>query len=175
MSSIGYYRYKTIADTEKVINWTVNYINVASKTVKPIDYCDGGLILKYLDRNGQYRFYPFNSYYEKRDNPKLIGKVNKFITNIKTDQSGENSIGYNNERQIFANADVTNEELEKLTDIYTSPRVYLYIGDGTTDIVSDWLAVEIQVQNSIVKRSRGNTGRIDITITLPTHYSITMI
>jgi hypothetical protein len=64
MSEIGYYRYKTLADSEKTVNWTVNFINVASKNIIPVDYCNDDLIVKYLDKNGQYRFYPFNRYYE---------------------------------------------------------------------------------------------------------------
>jgi hypothetical protein len=175
MSQIGYYRYKTLADSEKTINWTVNFVNVASKDIVPVDSCNGDLIVKYLDKNGQYRFYPFNKYYETQDNPDEIGNINKFLTNIRTDMSSTKNVGYRNQRQIFANTDVPNEQLEKLTDIYTSPRVYLYIGDGSTDTSSDWLEVTINAQTPIVKRSRGNTGRIDITINLPEYYTTTMI
>jgi hypothetical protein len=175
MSSIGYYRYKTLADSEKTINWTVNFVNVASKDIVPVDSCSGDLIVKYLDKNGQYRFYPFNRYYETQDSPEEIGSVNRFLTNIRTDMSNTQNIGYRNQRQIFANTDVPNAPLEKLTDIYTSPRVYLYIGNGSTDTASDWLEVTINAQTSIVKRNRGNTGRIDITINLPEYYTTTMI
>jgi hypothetical protein len=175
MSSIGYYRYKTIVTEEKDINFTQNGILAGTKVVVPVDSCSDDLIIKYLDKNGQYRFYPFNKYYETQDSPEEIGNVNKFLTNIRTDMSSTHNVGYRNQRQIFANTDVPNDELEKLTDIYSSPRVYLYIGDGSTDTASDWLEVTINAQTPIVKRSRGNTGRIDITINLPEYYTTTMI
>jgi len=174
MSEIGYYRYKTDVDI-KTINWTVNYVNVGSKTITPVAFCEGGKILKYLDSNGQYRFYPFNKYYQTTDTPVLIGKSNKLITSILTDQSNTQNVGYKNERILELVADVPTNELEKLTDIYTSPRVYLYNGNGVSDIAKDWLEVTIQANESIVKRRKSNSGRIGITVTLPEHFTIKMI
>jgi hypothetical protein len=175
MSLIGYYRYKTTADSEKVVNFVVNDTNVATKNIVPVDTCEGDLIIKYLDKNGQYRFYPFNKYYRTSDAPELIGTANKFITNILSDQSDKQNVGFRNKRKIQMSADVPTEELEKLVDIYTSPRVYLYIGSGSTDSAEDWLEVNQIVENPVVRRNKKNTGRIDITIELPENYSITMI
>ena len=62
MSEIGYYRYKTVAAAERVVNFTVNFVNVASKTIIPLTFCTGDLRLKYLDKDGQYRFQPFEKY-----------------------------------------------------------------------------------------------------------------
>ena len=175
MSSIGYYRYKTLADSEKTVNWTVNFVNVASKTIIPIEACAGSVILKYLDSDGQCRFFPFNKYYRTFDNPQLIGTTNKFITNILTDHSSKQNIGYKNERKMELTADVSDEELEKLMYIYTSPRVYLYIGSGVSDIESDWLEVIINVSDAVIKRRKRVSGRISLTVILPEHFSVAMI
>lgn len=176
MSIIGYYRYKTLATAERIVNFTVNFANVAQKTIKPLDFCSGDLRLKYLDRNGQYRFQPFEKYYETKDQPKLIGTSNKFITNILSDQSNKLMIGYNNERSLSISADVPTEQLEKLQDIYSSPRVYLYIGSNNSDSAKDWLLLgKVRSNNSIVRRSRANTGTISMTITLPEHFTTKMI
>ena len=176
MSIIGYYRYKTIAVAERVVNFTVNFVNVASKTIKPLTFCSGDLRLKYLDKDGQYRFQPFEKYYETRDNPELIGTTNKFITNILNDQSNKLMVGYNNSRTMDISADVPTEQLEKLQDIYTSPRVYLYIGSNNSDTAADWLLLdEVRANVSIVRRPRANTGNIAITITLPEHFITKMI
>ena len=176
LSIVGYYRYKTLADSEKTINFTVNWVNVAQKTIKPLSFCSGDLRLKYLDKNGQYRFQPFEKYYETRDNPELIGTTNKFITNILSDQSNKLMVGYNNERTMALNADVPTEQLKKLQDIYTSSRVYLYIGSNNSDAPKDWLLLDkVQVGAAIVRRSRANTGNISIVITLPEHFTTKMI
>lgn len=175
MSTIGYYRYKTLADEAKEVNFTVNGVLTGTKTITPINFCVGGKILKYLDKNGQYRFYPFNKYYETNDNPTLIGTSNKLITSILSDQSNKKNIGYKNERKISLVADVPNDELDKLVDIYSSPRVYLYIGNGSQDGDQYWLEVEANADQNIVRRRKANTGQINITVTLPENYSIKMI
>ena len=102
MSKIGYYRYKL--DNLPVGNTTISfYINGAlavthSIVVKP--YCTGEKLIKYLDKDGQYRFYPFNKYYEERIDAKLIGKTNEFITSILTAQSNEKNIGYKSAKTL---------------------------------------------------------------------------
>lgn len=174
MSQVGFYRYKTLADTEKTVSIYINNVLDGTKTVKPIEVCDGSMIIKYLDKNGQYRFYPFNKYYETIDTPEHIGEVNRFISDIYTDQSDKQNVGYNNTRKIYARADVPNEHLEKLIDLYSSPRVFLYIGT-TSDLASDWLEVKVKANPAIIKRRKANEGRIDLEITLPKNYSITML
>ncbi|MFZ2169378.1 MAG: hypothetical protein WAW61_07055, partial [Methylococcaceae bacterium] len=62
-----------------------------------------------------------------------------------------------------------------LSDIYTSPRVYLEIGDGTTDEEKDWLLVDVTAGQSLVRRKKGNTSKIELTVTLPEWYNITML
>lgn len=173
MSSIGYYRYKTTANAVRTITLNINGTNIAWKNIIPVNTCTGDIILKYLDKNGQYRFYPFTKYYQTKDAPELIGTANKFITNILSDQTNKQNIGFKNERRIELSADVPNEELEKLVDIYTSPRVYMYIGN--TDAAKDWIEVNQIVSDPVIKRRKKNTGRIDITIVLPENYSITML
>ena len=175
MSQIGYYRYKLITDTERTIQFNKNGILAGSKTVKPIEYCTGDRIVKYLDSKGQYRFYPFNRYYEVNDNPKLIGTTNEFITSILNDNTNSKNIGYKNKRSISLVADVNDDELTYLTDIYSSPRVYLYIGSNNSDTQADWLEVTITGGDKIVRRRKENTGRIEIVIELPEHFNIKMI
>jgi hypothetical protein len=51
----------------------------------------------------------------------------------------------------------------------------MYIGSGTSDAAKDWLEVDQIAENPIVRRRKRNTGRIDLTITLPENYSITMV
>jgi hypothetical protein len=174
MSSIGFYRIKLIADTDKEVILFVNGIPVSTKNVRAMSTCEGDLIIKYLDRNGHYRFFPFNKFYETSDNLEKIGSAEKFLVDILTDQSNQNNIGYRNNRIIQARADVTNEELDILKDLYPSPRVYLYIGTGT-DLASDWLEVEITSFNPIIRRRKANYGRVDISIKLPKHYTVNML
>ena len=175
MSSVGFYRYKGTITEETTVSLTLNGVVTGQKTLKPLDFCTGDLAVKYLDSSGQYRFYVFNRKYETTDRPTKIGGVNKFLTNLLTDQTSEQNVGYKNTRQISATAKVSAEALTLFKDIYASPRVFLYIGDGTTDLKKDWLEVEADFSNPIVKLRKGNEATINAIIKLPEHYTITLV
>lgn len=176
-TSRGYYRLKVSdldADTTYQLKEGVTVL--ATKTVRVKEFCTGSRYMKYLDRNGQYRFYPFNPMWETKDSPKKIGQINQLITNILIDQGGSKSVGYTNDRKLTLVADdVLNDELDILSDVYTSPRVYLEIGDGTTDEAKDWVRVDVVSSDNLVRRKKGNTSKVQLTVTLPEWYNITML
>jgi hypothetical protein len=176
-SSIGYYRLKVDdLEVDTTYQFKEGVTVLATKIVRVKPFCTGYRYIKFLDRNGQYRFYPFNSRWESKDAPKKIGKINQLITNILTDQTDSKNVGYTNERKITLVADdVLNDELEILSDIYTSPRVYLEIGDGTTDGLKDWLQVDISSSDNLIRRKKGSTSTVKLTVTLPEWYNITML
>ena len=175
MSEVGYYRYKIKAAANQQVLFIQDSEVAGIKSVVVIDDCSRTRMLKYLDKNGQYRFYPFESFAKKFDVPRKIGSANKFLTNILNDMSDSSNIGYRNNQLLLLNATVTATELEKLMDIYTSPRVYLYTGDFTTDLVSDYLEVEIESSDNIVDFGKQKAGLINLTIKLPTNYTVTML
>lgn len=176
-SSQGYYRLKVHdLEVETAYEMESDSVSVAIKTVRVKPFCTGMRYVKYLDHNGQYRFYPFNANWQTKDAPKMIGKVNQLITNILDNQSDSKNIGYTNERKITLVADdVIADELVLLSDIYTSPRVYLYVGAGTTDTAADWLRVTVASGENLVRRKKGNTSKVELTVTLPEWYNITML
>ncbi len=178
MSTIGYYRYKR--DDLSEGNHTAFLLNggtyIAEKYIVIKSWCTNNRLVKYLDKNGQYRFYPFNRYWESRDKPTLLGKTNELITNILNCQSNSKVVGYKNERTVTLIADeVTEDELTILSQIYTSPRVYLYIGDGTTDEAKDWLLIEVKSSDNINRRKRNKFGKVQIDCILPEWFSINML
>lgn len=174
MSQIGYYRLKTTATDGRVVKIYVNGVEAGSAIIKALPFCSGDRLVKYLDHTGQYRFYTFNKFYEVKDTPQAIGTTNKFITSILTGQSSDQNIGYRNERKLSLTTDATAEQLAMLSDLFLSPRVYLYIGDGVGDTLKDWLEVTI-TSNTPIKRRKAIGGRVDAVITLPDHYTIKQI
>jgi hypothetical protein len=177
MSEIGYHRYK-LRDTtegEQSIKFFKNGALAKTCTIISKPFCSGFRILKYLNKNGQYRFYPFNNFWQQSNKPTLIGKVNIFVTSINVNQSSEKNIGYKNEKKLTLVADkVSLSELEILEDIYSSPRVYLYVGSGLTDELKDWLQVSIS-GDGISKPKKANFKKVVIEVTLPEQYAITKI
>lgn len=175
MSQIGYYRIKTFPSTEgeAITNIFVNGALTLTAKVIAKKWCDNYRLVKYLDRSGKYRFFPFNNHWQKTDTPTAIGTVNKFVTSILSDQSSTRSVGYKNTRKMSLTAgDVSADEIEVLSDIYYSPRVYLYVGSGT-DKAADWVLVTI-TGDGISRMKKNNFKKVTIDVTLPEFYSIRM-
>lgn len=168
----GYYRYK-ISDLPvgtHNFNWYINGQIAGVSTVIIREFCNNYKYLKYLDNNGIYRMFSFNNKWEQVDTPTLIGKTNRIITSLKNSQANTLNIGYKNKRTINIVAEnVNTDELLKLTDIFTSPRVYLNLGTETKE---DWVLVTL-TGDGIGRRRKNEFGKFIATIELPEHYSIT--
>lgn len=177
MSLIGYYRYK-FSDVVEGTQYVKFYINGSlQKTCtvigKPV--CTGFKILKYKNNDGQYLRFPFNSYWQKQYVPKLIGKTNTFVTSIFDSQSSEKNTGYKVQQQLILTADrVSLDELDRLSSLYFSSRVYLYVGDGTTDDISDWVFVTV-TGDGISRPFKAQFKKVTVTVTLPEYYAVTKV
>lgn len=177
MSSIGYYRYELSNvgnGVTKTVTLNIGGTPTYTKTITGKEFCTGSKLIKFLDKKGQYRFLPCNKFYQTLDNPTLIGKTNELITSILSDQTNSKSIGYRNDRVLsLVSCDLNETELTFTSDIYSSPRVYLYIGTG--DDAKDWLQVTVLSSDNIVKRRKLNFGVINFSVQLPENFTIKMI
>lgn len=175
MSGIGYHRIKILPSKEtSTIEIYQNGSQLVQHTIKARPWCAQKKYIKFLDRNGFYRFFTFNENWNSSDSIGNIDEIEKEVTNIYTDQGATYTAGIESSRTIEMNADfVTDDELDKLSDAFTSPRVYLYIGDGTSDLKQDWLIVKIQ-GDGINRRTRRKHSPVAVTVTLPRCHNITM-
>lgn len=174
MSQIGVYRFKisTLAIGQHTINFLKNGLIAGVATVTMRQHCEGFKLLKYLDAKGRYRFFNFNNFFQESIEAKEIGTVNNFFDSLLSGQGNKLSAGYEAKKKIELTAEhVSDEELVILSDMFTSPRVYLKI--GTTDEDKSWLLVAV-TGDGIVRRRKLKNGKVNITITLPDHYSVTM-
>jgi len=175
MSNIGYYRYKKTATSNSDVYLYINGELVSTKTIIVKEFCTNNKLIKYLNKDGQYRFYTFNRFWESKDKPKEIGRTNKIITSLFNSQSSESTVGYKNERTLEMTAEnVSQSELDILNDLWKGPKVYLYIGTGS-DLESDWLEVSISAKDTITRIRKGGYKDITITVLLPEWYSITLL
>ena len=69
---------------------------------------------------------------------------------------------------------VSAEELLILSDIYVSPRVFLYIGENNSDLATDYIEVTVRGDN-IIRNRKNKFTRIDLQVTLPETYAVTML
>ena len=146
-----------------------------SKTVEVLPYCDGDVILKYLDRNGMYRFYKFSRFYRREIEPELIGSIENFFGSLSTAQGYKKNIGYRSQEELTVKAvAVPARHMESLKDIYTSPRVYMHIGRLGDDNASDWILVDVE-GDGMIKHNRRQFNDIELTILPPANNEITML
>lgn len=133
----------------------------------------GSRLIKYLDNSGIMRVYPFNSNWEQVDTPTLIGTTNKFVASIYSAQTNKVVLGYTSERQLtLVTENVSDNALDKLADMFVSPKVYLHIGKNANDNPSDWLEVTL-TGDGITRRKKNKFGKVTVTITLPERFNIT--
>lgn len=145
------------------------------KKIKVLPYCEGDIILKYLDRNGMYRFYRFTKNYERTVDTDEIGSVEHTFTSLSTGQGYQKSIGNKSVDKIKARAEnVPVEDLNILKDLYTSPRVYFHLGEAGTDNLSNWVLVKVK-GDGIAKLPKRNFVNVEIEIELPANNEITML
>lgn len=172
----GYYRTKIsdLPEGETIVNFYNRNTLYSTAIVRMRSFCDNQKLIKYLDKDGKYRFFPFNKFNEIKDTPTSLGTVNKFITDILDSQSNSRNLGFKTTRKMSLVADNLDEtELNVLQDIYSSPCIYLYIGDGQSDLLKDWILVSIS-GDGISKLRKQNFKKVQIEITLPEIYSQTL-
>ena len=154
---------------------TVSERGGREKKIKVLPYCEGDIILKYLDRNGMYRFYRFTKNYERTVDTDEIGSIEHTFTSLSTGQGYQKSIGNKSVDKIKARAEkVPVEDLNILKDLYTSPRVYFHLGEAGTDNLSNWVLVKVK-GDGIAKLPKRNFVNVEIEIELPANNEITML
>lgn len=171
----GWYRVKLTPKKigESSYTWYVNGVPALTCKIIANSVCSDSKLIKFLDKNGKYRFRSFLPNWKRTNTPTLIGYVENFVTSLKSSQSRTNVIGYTNKRKISLTAEhITDYELEILEDMYISPCVYLYVGnDFSTDLDSDWVKVKL-TGDGIGRSSSKGLHKISVEIELPETYTI---
>lgn len=141
------------------------------------DFYKGTKLLKWIDNKGKYRLYPFNCRFEVKNQVESIGTINKTVLSLLHGQGDKRETGVKKECILSLVAHMCNEETSViLSDIITSPVIYLYVGDNNpVDKEKDWLLVTCETKETIAKPRKNEFQNIIIDIKLPTQFSITKI
>jgi len=133
--------------------------------------CDG-VYVRYLSKEGFYRYWLFNKYYKYTSQGSKIGEIIPYMDTMVSSQGRTKNIGY---EKVFESMLVTSENVSKadqklLMDIYTSPAVYFWLGER--EDVSDeaeWLLVNIAGTHEIIEKK--NFQKVQATIIKPEKYT----
>lgn len=136
--------------------------------------CAKSVYLKYLASDGKYRFMCFDRNVRMGSNQTSLGNGQGIPTNLNVAVAPTYSLGYSSNRTIQAAVVCDLMRYAMLSDILTSPKVYLQTGETPYLIDDDeknWIEVQVSGENTIpVKKG---TTVFSITITLPEYNSIT--
>lgn len=150
-------------------------VNGVTKFVEVLPYCDGDIVLKYLDKNGMYRFYKFSRFYARNVRGELIGSVENVFTSLSNGQGFKKNIGYSAQEELTVKANaVPASHMESLQDIYTSARVYMHIGNHGDDALKDWVLVDVE-GDGLIKHNKRQFNDIELTIKPPKRNNVTML
>jgi hypothetical protein len=160
--------------TKAVGNYSVDYFNPAISNVTPQssllvevrEACPDGLLIKYLDDVGIYRFWQFSKYYDISESSEEIGYLTNFIPSINLGIPDKTQIGKKVARKYILSSDVNIEDIEHIKGMYTSPITY-------AKIANVWQIVNFNVLNKQIKLKKGNKFLLNAEITMPDRYTVT--
>jgi hypothetical protein len=165
-----YYRLKLQPTTVGVSQIPI-YINGSLACTHTIDIrCknNNDLILKYLDKNGQYRFLKVFSKYRKNLNTSELGKTQNYITDLATDSTFR-VVGVISAASLDGSTDwVDVNNNERYSDLLVSPMVYMYTNNN-------WVTVAVKAANEYAKVNDNQFISYDIAITLPNQNTTTLL
>lgn len=163
----GLYRVKLIpSELTSTYTFFENGIAKLTCNIEARSMCANSRLIKYLDKDGRYRFYPFLENWKQVNQTTSLGNISNFVSSIKESQSNVKNIGFKNIKSIYLTAEkVSDDELLILESMYYSPCVYLYVGNGT-DELSDWVLVTIK-GDGISRSGQKGFKKINIEVILP--------
>ena len=155
-------------------NYKVGYFKIAGSPTIPYreldvevrEVCPDGLLIKYLDEVGMYRFWQFSKYYDISETSEEIGYLTNFIPSINLGIPEKTQIGKKVARKYILSSDVNIEDIEHIKGMYTSPITY-------AKIANVWQIVNFNVLNKQIKLKKGNKFLLNAEITMPDRYTVT--
>lgn len=134
-------------------------------------------MLKYIDRNGQYRFMPITSGYLQNNTYENLDTMDRYITSIAESNSGKCSLGKKTtSTRTYSIVNFPKKYVWMLEDLMNSPVVYLHVGESlTSDSFNDWMQVIIQTSILDYSTLKGNFISQAISIEMPDKNNITLI
>jgi hypothetical protein len=165
---VGFVRKAVVPTTEGKQRYNININGTyLYHTVYVKNPCEK-ITIKYVDRNGQYRFEYFNGLYKGETKPESLGDVEKFVTSLLTDTSDTRRIGYRtNDIYTLTANNVSQIELSLMRGMYNSNDVMVFINNK-------WVNVTLS-GDFVYKLGKHKFSDVTISIKLPKSYNVTLL
>lgn len=145
------------------------YTIIKSFVINVLPNCTSGLFVKFLDSaTGYYKHWLFSRYYSTVKDTENIGEVMQLQTSLSV--SPTISLGMKSNKKFIAVTDgITQEMLDYLSPIFTSPRIAVYNSSGVA------IPVTIDAGGKQVRWGKNTSGSVSITFDLGEQNNVTML
>lgn len=153
----------------------VNDAFVANINVTKIE-SQCGVYLKWVNSKGSYSYWLFDSIYKDNLTPKTIDEINGYYDNLQNLTTTSHLIGKTANRTYQLNTKFDNSDAAYLSDLSTSPAVWMYAHQSPFQQIQDkydWVGVKLSDTAFGVDR-KTSKQKYSITITLPDVNTITL-
>lgn len=141
---------------------------------KVIPTCGKKKYLKWINRYGGWNYWLFDDG-KKTLTPKSLGELNNDFNNVEDTLSQTYNIGVSSKKTLFINDDVTEREMITLSDLFESPKVYLFIGvPNEANSFDDWLEVNVKDKVTKIEDGKYNFINTELEIELPARITRTL-
>lgn len=135
---------------------------------KIIPDCSGKHYIKWINRFGGWNYWLFDRG-RKILTPKGLGEINNDFNNLEDTLSPTLNIGVSSKKSIFVNDDVHEKDMLLLSDLFESPKIYLFTGEpNTVSNFNSWLEVGIKDKSTKIQDAKYNYINVEVEIELPT-------
>lgn len=135
-----------------------------------------GVYLKWLNSHGSYSYWLFDSIYKDNITPKAIDEISGYYDNLQNLTSTSHLIGKIANRTLQVNTKFDNVDAEYLSDLATSPAVWMYVHQVPFMQLQDsfdWIGVRVS-DTAFTVDNKTSKNKYSTTITLPDVNTITL-
>lgn len=153
---------KAVTDMQTTVTFYQDAVSLVTHVIKPRTECGNFVQIKWLDENGQYRFFPFIESRKETFEVKDIGEISIFNTSLVGALSATKIVAKDVSKKItLYQTNVTPEERGILSGLYKS--IDVYVSYGISDV---WQRVKVKGEaNSIIPKNN-RLNNIELTVTL---------
>jgi hypothetical protein len=159
---------------ENSLNFSEETTNDTIILEKIIPNCSGKHYIKWINRFGGWNYWLFDRG-KKTLTPKALGEINNDFNNIEDTLSPTLNIGVSSKKSTIVNDDVHERDMLLLSDLFESPKIYLFTGEpNTVSNFNNWLEVGIKEKSTKIQDPKYNYINVEVEIELPARTTRTL-
>jgi hypothetical protein len=153
---------KQVTDMQTTVTFYKDGDPLVTHVIKPRSVCGDFVQIKWLDNNGQYRFFPFLENRKENINVKELGELSVFNVSLVGALSKSKIVSKDVTKNItLYQINVTSEERKILETLYSSIDIYMSYG-----VSNVWQRIKLKGDAPVILPKNDKTSTIELNVTL---------